>query len=239
MYRYIYWYDISMKKLYLHLLLVTVPFFLIWCGSVWSDIQPEIIQDEIKEDPSPVTIHALWDSLTAWYQLPIQDSYPAQLEATLLENWYDITVLNWGISWDTSEWLLTRLDRQLETAKENDIALLVIWANDGLRGMPLDQMKANISSISETILEKWLFLIIGWMQIPLNNSPEYRAEFEQTYIDLCNSYKLNKKVSCVDFFLEWVWGIPERNLADGIHPTKEWYSIIVENIYPYVEKILQ
>ncbi len=213
---------------------------LTWC--FWNNDVREKEAEQIEEIILTVprtTIHALWDSLTAWYQLPSEDSYPAQLESMLLEKWYDIKVLNWGISWDTSKWLLTRLDRQLESANKDDIAFVVIGANDWLRGMPLDQMKKNITTISEIILEKELFLILWWMQIPLNNSPEYRATFEQIYVDICSSYKLNPRVSCIEFFLEWVGGRKQLNLPDGIHPTKEGYNVIVNNILPIVEKTLQ
>lgn len=210
-----------------------------WCSFGPTKLIEDIPnQDNQKEIPAQTTIHALWDSLTAWYQLPLEDSYPSQLEAALKQKWYDIKVLNAWISWDTSEWLLKRLDRQLESAKKDDIAILVIGANDWLRGMPLDQMTTNIASISKQILEKELFLVIWWMQIPLNNSPEYREEFQQVYTDMCSTYKANTRVSCLEFFLADVWGIPELNLQDGIHPTKEWYSIVVQNVLPYVESLL-
>ena len=193
---------------------------------------------QITEQQIP-TIHALGDSLTAGYQLPIQDSYPSQLEKILTEKWREIKVLNGGISWDTSEGLKKRIDRQLETAAENDIAILVIWANDGLRGLPLGQMKENIASITQTILDKKMYLIIWWMKIPLNNDPQYRADFEKVYTDLCATHQDNNKVSCMEFFLKDVWWIANLNLPDGIHPTKQWYSIIVNNLLPLVNDILE
>ncbi len=225
---------------------------LIWCGSDTKDIadttqdtQDAVVQPDDSEliakealPVSPRTIHALWDSLTAGFGLPIQDSYPSQLEQILLDGWYDIQVLNGGISWDTSRWLLERLDRQLEPAVVDDIALLVIWANDGLRWLPLDQMRDNITMIVEEILERDLFLVIWSMQIPLNNAPEYRAAFADVYVDICDAYVDDDRVSCIPFFLDWVWWVPRYNLPDGIHPTREWYSIVVDNTLPYVQDIL-
>jgi len=236
-------FDLFIKKIILlvKLIVLVCVCVLTWCSTASPDkllTNNDQPKNEIAEPIENTVIHALWDSLTAGYQLPIQESYPAQLEQVLLQEWYNVAIVNWWISWDTSEWLLNRLDRQLETAQKNDIAILVIWANDGLRGMPISQMKENISLITEMILEKDLFLIIWGMKIPLNNAPEYRANFEQVYVDLCETYKRNDKVSCIPFFLEWVWGMSELNLPDGIHPTKQWYSIIVENLLPYVKNIV-
>ncbi len=235
-----------MTSLTKYILILITLFALTWCSSNAPEtIDTKTIEENAKvvlDQAEPAlelrTIYALWDSLTAWYLLPSEDSYPAQLEDILQKKWYNVKVLNWWISWDTSKWLAQRLDWQLEWAKTDDIALLVIWANDGLRGMPLDQLHNNITEISQKILDTWLFLIVWWMQLPLNNSPEYRSEFEDVYKDLCDEYKEDLRVSCIPFFLESVWWVPELNLPDGIHPTKQWYSIVVDNLLPYVEEIL-
>ena len=199
----------------------------------------ESVVDSIVDQAIPQTIYALWDSLTAWYGLPVEQSYPAQLEQKLQGMWYaDISVINAGISWDTSEWLLRRLERQLEDAQVDDIAILVIGANDGMRGLPLDQLQENLTQMIDLLLEKQMNVVLGGMQIPVNTAQVYRNEFTQIYKDVCELYtsdeRYNWAISCIDFFLEWVWGIPELNLPDGIHPTEEGYGIIVDEVLPYV-----
>jgi len=218
---------------------------LTWCWSTntWNeqleDNKKTVETVAVEEVETVTTIHALWDSLTAWYQLPIGESYPSQLQVLLQNKNYNTKTVNGWISGDTSEWLNRRIDRQLEWAKEDDIAILVIWANDGLRWLPIPQMKENIKQITTTILEKNLFLIIWGMQIPLNNAPEYRTDFQQVYIDLCRELSENQRVWCIEFFLEWVALNPALNLADGIHPNKQGYAIIAEAVLPYVENFLK
>ncbi len=223
-----------MKWIYVSIIAIFSTFFLAGCSQV--DPVPE---QESPEGNLPIqTIHALGDSLTAGYQLPLQDSYPHQLEKKLKDEGYRVKVLNGWISWDTSEGLAKRVDRQLADAKKGDLAILVIWANDGLRGLPLDQLHDNFQEIIGKIKEKELNLIVWGMQIPTNNSPQYRAEFKSIYDDFCQENEWNNAVSCLDFFLDGVAWNPWLNLPDGIHPTKEGYAIIVENLLPLVKNFL-
>lgn len=168
------------------------------------------------------TIFALGDSLTAGYQLPLEQSYPAQLETILAEKGYAYTVINGGKSGDTSAWLLARIAWLTADAVPGDIALIVIWANDGMQSLPLAQLEENISQTIESLQEKQIQVILGWMQIPTNLSPEYRSSFAEIYPRIAEQYS----IPLIPFFLEWVAADPNLNLPDGIHPNQTWYTII-------------
>ena len=185
---------------------------------------------EIKKTQQDKKIYALGDSLTAWYQLPLDQSYPMQLEVLLMDAWYTYTVINGWKSGDTSAWLLARVDWIIEEANPWDLALLVIWANDWLQSLSLDQLEDNIQDIVTTLQEKDIVPVIGGMQLPTNLDPVYRENFAALYSSISNKNNLSR----IPFFLDEVAAIQSLNLADGIHPNKEWYAIIAKNIATFL-----
>lgn len=172
-------------------------------------------------------IFVLWDSLSAWYQLPYEDSYPAQLEQLLRTAWYTITVINGWESGDTSEWLLSRLWRVTADAQAGDIALIVIGGNDGLRGMSTQGLEDNIKNIIADLQSRHIQTIIGGMQIPTNLGETYRTAFAEIYPRVAEQ----TDSILIPFILEGVAGIPELNLRDGIHPNAQWQAIIATTVF--------
>lgn len=201
---------------------------IIWCQS--PSTSPSTDQTNTWpntiDTSRPQTIYALGDSLTAGYQLPIQDSYPAQLQNILAQQGYDINVVNGWHSGDTSAQLLERISRSIADAQPQDIMLLVIGANDGLQWLSLVNLEQHIRDIIEIWQKKDLTIILWGMQLPLNQGAEYRQTFTSLYPRLASEYN----IALIPFFLEGVAGVPSLNLPDGIHPTKEWYTIIATNI---------
>lgn len=177
------------------------------------------------------TIYALGDSLTAGYQLPLEQSYPAQLEQLLQEKWYSYTVVNGGKSGDTSAGLRERLAWIIADAKSGDIAVVVIWANDGMQSLPLSQLEANIRNTVDILSAKWIQVILWGMQLPTNLNPEYRASFAEMYQRIANDTDL----PLIPFFLTGVAGDKALNLRDWIHPTAEWYAVIAQNVLSFME----
>lgn len=199
---------------------------------------PAVIEPDTNElilpEPSTSnsrTIYALGDSLTAGYQLPIEASYPSQLETMLQSDGYDYVTINGWRSWDTSAQLLSRMDRLLEDAQKWDIAVIVIGANDWFQSLPLTQLEQNIKEIISLLEEKEVSVIIGGMQISTNLSPEYRRDFAAIYPRLADEYDL----PLIPFFLENVAAVPSLNLPDGIHPTQEGYQIIAQQTKEFLE----
>ena len=195
---------------------------LLWTtGSTLENITEEIMGTQ--------TILALWDSLTAGYGLEISESYPSKLENVLTENGYNYDVINAGVSGDTSKNLLDRA--ALYSEQNPDIVILAIGWNDGLRGQSVDNLKTNIQSIID--MYEWdSKIVLAGMEIPANLGLSYARNFKQVYFDLADE---NPDVYFHESFLEDVWGVPSLNQADRIHPTSEWYDIIVANLYEFLE----
>lgn len=183
----------------------------------------------------PITILALWDSLTAGYGLEITESYPSKLQNTLTQNGYNYTIINGWVSGDTSKNLLDRA--ALYQEKNPEIVLLVIGWNDGLRGQSVDDLQKNIQAIID--MYAWSSqIVLGGMEIPANFWMNYAKQFKQIYFDLA---KNNPNVYFLESFLKDVGWIASLNQADRIHPTSEWYDIIVANIFSFLqqEKIIK
>lgn len=195
-----------------------------------------LVEEDLTENINTVVVEknilALWDSLTAGYNLDLSDWYPAQLEALLQENNYKYRVTNAWVSWDTSKNLLDRIE--LYDDLKVDIYLLTIWANDWLRRQSVEDMRTNISAIIEYI---WMNnpdarIVLSGMEMPINVWLNYSNKFNKSYELLANKYDL----ALYDFFLEDVAKKTELNLSDGIHPNKKWYKIISWNLYNFLKK---
>lgn len=175
-------------------------------------------------------ILALWDSITAGYSLPLEESYPAQLETKIQNAGINCRVVNAGISGDTSKNLLDRLDFTLGD-ETYSLAIVVIGWNDWLRSLPVYEMKENISEIISQLQKRNIPILLWGMQLPQNAGLQAKA-FREVYPDIAKEYK----VPLLPFFLEWVAMKPELNIADRIHPNAQWYAIISENIFQFIKK---
>lgn len=175
-------------------------------------------------------IYVLGDSLSAWYQLPLEQSYPMVLEKILTQAWYKIKVINAWESWDTSAWLKERLERLTQDANTWDITLIVIWWNDWLQWLSTKNLRQNIKDIAMNLQQKWLKTIIWWMQIPTNLWNDYREAFRIVYIDVAQ--ETNSPL--IPFILSWVGWIPELNLKDWIHPNATWQSIVANTVKEFL-----
>lgn len=178
-------------------------------------------------------ILALGDSLTAGYGLAEQESFPVQLQKALSGNGHAVRVINAGVSGDTSAGGLARLDWLL--SEQPDIMILELGANDGLRALEPDQTRANLSKIIEKAKAADIPILLTGMLAPPNMGRDYGDAFNAIYPDLAEEYD----VVFYPFFLDGVAGEPDLNQGDGMHPTAEGISIIVDRLLPYVEQTLE
>jgi acyl-CoA thioesterase-1 len=214
-----------MKKIMIWGVILT-SMLLSWCK---NDISIDTTTNGDTSAPQKiVTIFALWDSLTAWYQLPIEQSWPSQLQR-LLEAWWfkNYKVVNGGKSWDTSQQLKDRLSRTTEGIKPWDIVVLTIWGNDGFQSVPVRMLDANIRDMVRELQWKWAIIILWWMQISTNLWSTYTSAFAAIYPKIAK----DTKSILIPFFLEWVALMPQYNLADMIHPNEAWYGLIAQNVF--------
>jgi acyl-CoA thioesterase-1 len=179
----------------------------------------------------PVTIVALGDSLTAGYQLAPGEDFPAQLETALKEDGLDVDVVNAGVSGDTTSGGLSRLDWSV--GPEADAVILALGGNDALRGLPPQTTRDNLAAMLDRLDERGLPVLLAGMLAPPNLGEAYGESFRQVFEDLGERADLY-----YPFFLEGVAADPSLNMADGIHPTAEGVSVMVENILPKVKELV-
>lgn len=174
------------------------------------------------------------DSLTAGYGLSIEEAFPAVSEKLLANSGKNVKVVNAGLSGETSAGGLSRIDWILR--QPIDIFVLELGANDGLRGLPLDQTRKNLQSILDKVKAKYpkaKFVLAG-MMVPPNMGNEYAAEFKKIYPDLVKK----NNATLIPFLLEGVGGNEKLNQADGIHPNVEGHKIVARNVSKILESLL-
>src|SRR5262249_18209477 len=174
----------------------------------------------------------LGDSLTAGLGLRSDEAYPTLLQQRLDKEGLKYEVVNAGVSGDTSAGGLTRLDWALE----GDVRVLIValGGNDGLRGLPAEELKGNLAQIIERAQKRHIQVILAGMEAPPNFGQSYIVSFHQIYPDLVRQYK----VSLVPFLLQGVAGVDTLNQRDGIHPTAEGARIVADNIWPVLRPML-
>jgi len=171
-------------------------------------------------------IVALGDSLTAGLGLLEAQAYPSLLQDKLDQDGYSWEVVNAGVSGDTSAAGLQRLDWALQ---QGDVRILILelGANDGLRGLPVDEMKKNLGEIIERARDRRIAVLLAGMEAPPNYGPEYAGSFRQVYRDLAHDYRL----TFVPFMLDKVAGVSSLNQSDGIHPNIEGTQIVADTLW--------
>ena len=170
------------------------------------------------------TILFLGDSLTEGYQLSREEAYPALIEKILKDEKKEIKVINGGVSGATSASGLKRLDWYLRA--KPDIMVLALGANDGLRGLKLNETEMNLSLVIMKAQERGMIVILAGMKMPTNMGETYRNEFEKIFSTLSKKYS----IKLIPFLLEGVGGKPELNLPDGIHPNPKGHKKMADNV---------
>lgn len=177
-------------------------------------------------------IVAFGDSLTAGLGVQADESYPAQLQRRLDSLGYHYRVINAGVSGDTTAGGLRRVSWILHNKPE--LVILELGANDGLRGLQVDHTQSNLRQIIRQLQAAGTTVILAGMKLPPNYGLDYTARFEAMYQKLAQEHQL----LLIPFFLEGVGGSSSLNQADGIHPTKEGYKLIVEEVLKVLRPVL-
>ena len=172
------------------------------------------------------------DSLAAGYGLPQPDGFQAQLGAALKADGRDVTILDGGVSGDTTAGGRSRLDWAL--SDNPDAVLVELGGNDGLRGTSTADMQANLTAILDSLAARHIPALLSGMEAPPNMGPAYTAAFRGVFATL------GKRPGLLfdTFFLEGVAADPALNQADHIHPNAAGVKRVVARIKPVVEKLL-
>jgi acyl-CoA thioesterase I len=199
---------------------------------------PESTARVVRSAPTPTEsddrpiILAFGDSLTAGYGVPQGAGYPDLLQAKLNTERYRYRVINAGISGDTTSGGVSRL--QPELASRPAIVILELGANDGLRGLPVEETRANLDEMIVAFQRAGSKVILAGMTLPLNYGKDYVHAFEDIFKDLAKKHD----IVLIPFFLEGVAGQPGLVLPDGIHPNEQGYPKVTEIVWNYLEPLL-
>ena len=168
----------------------------------------------------------LGDSLTAGYGLAEARSWPARMASRIEAAGHDCTVVNAGVSGDTTAGGRARLDWIL--ADEPSHVVLALGANDGLRAVPVAAMRANLDAMLSELEAAGVHVFFAGMLAPPNLGSDYAARYEAAFAELAERYD----VAFYPFLLEGVAARPALNQPDGIHPNARGVEVMVERMWP-------
>lgn len=179
------------------------------------------------------SILVLGDSLSAGYEMSIEHGWVSLLQKRLNSEGYDYSVINASISGDTTSGAYARLENHLD--KTHPVIVVVeLGGNDGLRGLSLDEMYNNLAGIISSLLERNIQVLLIPIQIPPNYGQIYTTKFQEVYQRLADAYD----VVLGRFLLDGIALDPELMRTDGIHPTAEAQINVLDNIWPFLKKML-
>ncbi len=191
--------------------------------------------EQQKEVKKRMAMIFFGDSLTAGYGLDEPSlAFPGLIQLKLDSASLDYQVINAGVSGETSSGGAERIDWIL--SKPVDIFILELGANDGLRGIPIEETTKNLQAIIDKVKAKndKARIILAGMQVPPNMGQRYTSAFNAMFPELATK----NNIELVPFLLEGVGGETELNQADGIHPTVEGHKKVAENVWPYILKVI-
>jgi acyl-CoA thioesterase-1 len=190
--------------------------------------------------PSPITtpdhrplIVCFGDSLTAGYGTDPGNSYPDFLQADLDARGYHYRVVNEGISGNTTKDAIARLDHIL--ALKPAIVVVELGGNDGLRGLPIADSRANLDKIVATLKASGARVALAGITLPPDYGPDYIKQFDATYTLLAKKYH----VPMLPFLLQGVYGVPGMMQADQTHATAAGNKIVASSVLPLVLPLLK
>lgn len=174
------------------------------------------------------------NSLTAGYGLDPTEAFPALIQAKIDSLGLEYEVVNAGLSGETTASGKNRVEWILK--QEVDVFVLELGANDGLRGINLDETKRNLQQIIDKVREESpeAEIVLTGMQIPPNMGAEYAGKFREIFPDLAKA----NNVHLIPFLLDGVGGERDLNLPDGIHPNVEGHQILAENVWRVLKDII-
>lgn len=185
-------------------------------------------ETETAENTASKTILFFGDSITAGYGLDdTNDAFPGIIQSKIDSLGLNYEVVNSGLSGETSAGGRSRIDWILN--QDIDIFVLELGANDGLRGVPIAETKANLQAIIDAVRAKSpsTKIILAGMELPPNMGQDYTTQFRAIFSDLAAENKLD----FIPFILDGVGGVKELNQSDGIHPTAEGHRIVAGNVW--------
>lgn len=231
----------AMPSKFIKFCYIILPLVLWTCGDTKTEkttenqSATEQSEDALVRENKNKTILCFGDSITAGYGLDDNnDAYPALLQQKLDALDLNYTVINSGVSGETTAGGRSRIDWVIK--QKVDLFLLELGANDGLRGVALSETRANLQAIIDVVKTKSpnTTIILAGMELPPNMGEAYTTEFRQLYADLAEENQLE----FIPFILKDVGGIAELNQGDGIHPNVEGHKILANTVWETLEPLI-
>ncbi|QID17797.1 arylesterase [Nitrogeniibacter mangrovi] len=180
------------------------------------------------------TVLVMGDSLSAGYGLRADDAWPTLLQRRLDTLPGEHTVVNASVSGETTAGGRSRLPQAL-AAHRPDVVVLELGANDGLRGLPLTLMKANLESMIETARQAGARVVLVGMRLPPNYGPAYANKFHAVFAEVADE----RKTPFVPFLLEGFASRREWFQADGIHPVAAAQPAILDTVWRALQPLIK
>jgi acyl-CoA thioesterase-1 len=199
------------------------------------DAQPSPSVSAPTPDPAADTrpvIACFGDSLTAGFGADPGQSYPDFLQTALDSRGYSFRVVNEGISGNTTKDGVDRLNRVLRLKPV--LVVVEFGGNDGLRGLPIEQSRANLDTILKTLTDSGTKVALAGITLPPNYGPDYIHQFNATYQMLAKKYH----VPLLPFLLQGVFGTPGMMQADQTHATDAGNKIVADNVLHLITPLL-
>jgi acyl-CoA thioesterase-1 len=176
----------------------------------------------------------LGDSLSAAYGLEVDRGWVQLLQQRLDVQGFAYRVINASLSGDTTRGALQRLPQAL-TQHRPSLVIVELGGNDGLRGLPLDEMATNLRQIVERSQRAGAQVLLVGMQLPPNYGPQYVTRFAQTYANVAQA----TGTPLAPFLLEGIGTDINAFQSDGIHPSATSQPQLLDNVWPYLEPLLR
>lgn len=192
-------------------------------------------------DDGAVTIAALGDSLTQGYGLVPEQGFVAQLQGWLTARGHRVSLINAGVSGDTTAGGLARIGWTLSA--DVDALIVALGGNDLLRGLPPEASRANLDGILQAAAGAGVRVLLVGMEAPGNYGPDFKAAFDAIYPELAAQYGALHATSFLGPLTDAAQADPRAALAsymqaDGIHPNAAGVALIVEALGPMVEQLI-
>ncbi|MEJ7779810.1 MAG: arylesterase [Daejeonella sp.] len=191
--------------------------------------------DSLAEtDTISKTILFFGNSLTAGLGVEPAEAFPALIENKIDSLKLPYTVINAGLSGETTAAGKARINWLLK--QKVDVFVLELGANDGLRGIPVTETSKNLQDIIDQVRAKYpgVKLVMTGMEVPPNMGGKYASEFRVIFRQIAEE----NNMVLVPFLLDKVGGVPDLNQSDGIHPTAEGHKILAENVWAVLKGVL-
>ena len=173
------------------------------------------------------------DSISAGYGLPLEQGWVELLRTRLKTQGYGYQVVNASVSGETTAGGLARLPRALELHHPN-IVIVELGGNDGLRGLPIAQMRANLTQMVNLSVAAGAKVLLLGMRMPPNYGPQYTEQFAMVFSELA----AEKKIPLVPFLLTDIALSPALLQSDDIHPNVLGQPILLDNVWPTLKPLL-